>query len=83
MPLLKSSNVRLKQIAGLISQQDWLRQSIEAFVKDQDKWNINSEFQVKNTSKKVGLLFVNSDERSGLTQTHCKLDQTATSYIKS
>ena len=22
---------------------DWLRQSIEAFVKDQDKWDINSE----------------------------------------
>ncbi|MFR8245149.1 MAG: glycoside hydrolase family 70 protein [Streptococcus sp.] len=42
---------RLIKIAANKST-DWLRQSIEAFVKDQDKWNINSESPGKNTSKR-------------------------------
>ena len=35
---------------------DWLRQSIEAFVKDQDKWNINSESPGKEHFQKGALL---------------------------
>ena len=41
---------------------DWLRQSIEAFVKEQDKWDINSESPGKEHFQKgCSLLFVNSD----------------------
>ena len=61
---------------------DWLRQSIEAFVKDQDKWNINSESPGKEHFQKGALLFVNSDLTKWANSDYRKLDQTATSYIK-
>ena len=61
---------------------DWLRQSIEAFVKDQDKWNINSESPGKEHFQKGALLFVNSDSTKWANSDYRKLNQTATSYIK-
>lgn len=60
---------------------DWLRQSIEAFVKDQDKWNINSEFPGKEHFQKGALLFVNSDLTKWANSDYRKLDQTATSRL--
>ena len=61
---------------------DWLRQSIEAFVKDQDKWNINSESPGKEHFQKGALLFVNSDSTKWANSDYRKLNQTATSCIK-
>ena len=60
---------------------DWLRQSIEAFVKDQDKWNINSESPGKEHFQKGALLFVNSDLTKWANSDYRKLDQTATSRL--
>ncbi|WP_455445327.1 glycoside hydrolase family 70 protein [Streptococcus salivarius] len=60
---------------------DWLRQSIEAFVKEQDKWNINSESPGKEHFQKGALLFVNSDLTKWANSDYRKLDQTATSRL--
>ena len=60
---------------------DWLRQSIEAFVKDQDKWDINSESPGKEHFQKGALLFVNSDLTKWANSDYRKLDQTATSRL--
>ena len=60
---------------------DWLRQSIEAFVKDQDKWNVNSETPGKEHLQKGALLFVNSDLTKWANSAYRKLDQTATSRL--
>lgn len=60
---------------------DWLRQSIDAFVKDQDKWNINSESPGKEHFQKGALLFVNSDLTKWANSDYRKLDQTATSRL--
>lgn len=60
---------------------DWLRQSIEAFVKDQDKWNINSESPGKEHFQKGALLFVNSDLTKWANSDYRKLDQTSTSRL--
>ena len=60
---------------------DWLRQSIEAFVKDQDKWNANSETPGKEHLQKGALLFVNSDLTKWANSAYRKLDQTATSRL--
>ena len=60
---------------------DWLRQSIEAFVKEQDKWNINSESPGKEHFQKGALLFVNSDLTKWANSNYRKLDQTATSRL--
>ena len=61
--------------------EDWLRQSIEAFVKDQDKWNVNSETPGKEHLQKGALLFVNSDLTKWANSAYRKLDQTATSRL--
>ena len=60
---------------------EWLRQSIEAFVKDQDKWNVNSETPGKEHLQKGALLFVNSDLTKWANSAYRKLDQTATSRL--
>lgn len=60
---------------------DWLRQSIEAFVKEQDKWNVNSETPGKEHLQKGALLFVNSDLTKWANSAYRKLDQTATSRL--
>lgn len=60
---------------------EWLRQSIEAFVKDQDKWNVNSETPGKEHLQKGALLFVNSDLTKWANSDYRKLDQTATSRL--
>ena len=60
---------------------EWLRQSIEAFVKDQDKWNVNSETPGKDHLQKGALLFVNSDLTKWANSAYRKLDQTATSRL--
>ena len=60
---------------------DWLRQSIEAFVKDQDKWDINSESPGKEHFQKGALLFVNSDLTKWANSDYRKLVQTATSRL--
>ena len=60
---------------------EWLRQSIEAFVKDQDKWNVNSETPGKEHLQKGDLLFVNSDLTKWANSAYRKLDQTATSRL--
>ena len=58
-----------------------MRQSIEAFVKDQDKWDINSESPGKEHFQKGALLFVNSDLTKWANSDYRKLDQTATSRL--
>ena len=60
---------------------EWLRQSIEAFVKDQDKWNVSSETPGKEHLQKGALLFVNSDLTKWANSAYRKLDQTATSRL--
>ena len=60
---------------------EWLRQSIEAFVKEQDKWNVNSETPGKEHLQKGALLFVNSDLTKWANSAYRKLDQTATSRL--
>ena len=60
---------------------EWLRQSIEAFVKDQDKWNVNSETPGKEHLQKGALLFANSDLTKWANSAYRKLDQTATSRL--
>ena len=60
---------------------EWLRQSIEAFVKDQDKWNVNSETPGKEHLQKGALLFFNSDLTKWANSAYRKLDQTATSRL--
>ena len=60
---------------------EWLRQSIEAFVMDQDKWNVNSETPGKEHLQKGALLFVNSDLTKWANSAYRKLDQTATSRL--
>ena len=60
---------------------EWFRQSIEAFVKDQDKWNVNSETPGKEHLQKGALLFVNSDLTKWANSAYRKLDQTATSRL--
>ena len=60
---------------------EWLRQSIEAFVNDQDKWNVNSETPGKEHLQKGALLFVNSDLTKWANSAYRKLDQTATSRL--
>ena len=81
MPLLKSFNVRLRLRLLLISQQTGCVSQSRPFVKDQDKWDINSESPGKEHFQKRALLFVNSDLTKWANSDYRKLDQTATSRL--
>ena len=91
VPTIENSQASLNAAAQIIQRKievkiaankstDWLRQSIEAFVKDQDKWDINSESPGKEHFQK-GLSFVNSDLTKWANSDYRKLDQTATSRL--